>query len=266
MPELTLVHYAVLFAAGIVSGVINTVAGGGSALTLPALIFAGLPGTVANATNRIGVILQNVTAISRFRKGGVREDHLTWRLVVAAVIGSIGGALLAAHIPDEKFERLLGVLLLCLLVPILKKRKTAPSKGAASNDAWSVLSPKRKVGAIVSFFFLGAYAGFLQAGVGVMILATLGWVARLDLVKGNYIKLNVVLGTVVVSLCTFLVSGVAVLWIAGLVVGIGQMIGAVAGSWVAIRKGEVWIRWILIVSIVGSSAKLLGVLELVRGL
>ncbi len=266
MPELTLVHYVVLFAAGVVSGVINTVAGGGSALTLPALIFAGLPGTVANATNRIGVILQNVTAISRFRKGGVREDHLTWRVVVAAIFGSIGGALLAAHIPDEKFEQLLGVLLLFLLVLILKKPKPRLLKEDAPNDAWSILSGGSKAGVVVSFFFLGVYAGFLQAGVGVMILTTLGWLVRLDLVKGNYVKLNVVLGTVIVSLGTFLISGVAVAWIAGLVIGVGQMIGAVAGSWVAIRKGEVWIKWILVISIIGSSAKLLGLLDLLRGL
>ncbi len=255
--------YIVLFAAGLVAGVINTVAGGGSVLTLPALIFAGLPGTVANATNRIGIVLQNVMAIHRFQKGKVREDHMSWRVALVGLPAVIVGARLAAIIPDEQFEFVLGLLMPLLLILILKKPKPNVVSGQAAEDAWSPLGTGQKWATLGVFFLLGLYAGFLQAGVGIMILAALGYLARMDLVRGNYVKLVFILGLNVVALLTFYFSGVEIDWIAGLAVTAGQIAGAYFGTWVAIRKGERWILVILTLAIVLSSAKLLGLLDLV---
>lgn len=260
MPPLSPLDYALLLLAGMASGVINTVAGGGSALTLPALmLIADLPGTIANATNRVGVILQNIAAIRQFRKGGVREDHLSWRATAVAIFGAAVGTKFAALIPDESFRYLLGILLPLLLPLLLWKPKSRPVDEAAPRDAWRTLSSGERWTTLLAFFFIGAYSGFLQAGVGVVILATLSWTVRLDLVRGNYVKLVVILATMIVSLATFLWSGVEVVWTAGLAIGVGQVIGALGGSWVAIRKGESWIKAILVVAILLSSAKLLGV-------
>ncbi len=258
---MTLWTYALLFAAGLAAGVINTVGGGGSILTLPALILlAGMPGGVANATNRIGIIVQNIVAVWRFRSGGVTESRMTWRVLVAGLFGVVLGARLAALLPDAAFEKTLGVIMLGLLALVLTRPKPHLLKEGAPDDAWSPLPPRRKVLVLITFFFLGIYAGFLQAGVGIMILVALGWFARLDLVRGNYIKLVFILVLNAIAMGTFLASDVRVEWLAGGVITAGQAAGAWAGSWVAIRKGERWILVILTIAILASSAKLLGFL------
>lgn len=256
--------YIVLFFAGLFAGVINTVGGGGSVLTLPALIFAGIPAGIANATNRIGIIIQNLVAIRQFRKGNAREDHLSARVVAVGLAGSVLGARLASLIPDREFERILGVLMLVLLAMILSRPRPRLLKNGVPEDAWSPLSPRSKIATLTAFFFLGIYAGFLQAGVGIMILVALGYLVRMDLVRGNYVKLVFVFVLNLAALATFLAGGIEIEWVAGIAITAGQALGAALGSWIAIRKGERWILWILTVAIVLSSAKLLGLFELLR--
>ncbi|MDK2973004.1 MAG: uncharacterized protein PWP23_2759 [Candidatus Sumerlaeota bacterium] len=265
MPDLSPHSYVLLFFAGIAAGIINTVAGGGSVITLPVLIFAGLPPAVANATNRLGLISQNFTAIWQFRKNNVRETHLSWRLTAVAAVGAILGAKMAVLIPDRSFNKVLGVLMLGLLVMILKQPKPKLVDQAPEN-AWSPLSRLHRAGLLVAFFALGVYAGFIQAGMGVMVLLVLGYFLRMDLVRGNYIKLVVILGLTFVALGTFISSGVKIAWFAGLATSTGQSIGAYCGSWVAIKKGEAWIKALMVTAIVLSSAKLLGLVDWVLGL
>jgi len=262
--QLPLHVYPILFIAGIAAGVINTVAGGGSVITLPVLIFAGLEANVANATNRIGVIAQNTTAIWHFRKSGVREGELSWRLVPVAAVGAILGAKLAAFMPGEKFEVALGVLMLFLLVLIIKKPKPKLLKDdEGDSKLWDKLGSGKRIGLFVCFFVLGVYAGFIQAGMGVMVLLVFSYFLRLDLVRANYIKLVVILGLTFVAIATFMLSGVRIDWVAGIAMGAGQMVGASIGSWVAIKKGETWIKRLMIVAILLSSGKLLGVFDLI---
>lgn len=248
-----------LFVVGIACGVINTVAGAGSLLTLPALIFAGVPGTAANATNRLGIVAQGLTGVWQFRKRKVREDHLSWRVIAAGLFGSVIGAWIAAHVPDDQFEHVLGVLMLVLLVLIMRDPKPRVAAVAEGVDAWSHLSPGRRVVMLAVFFVLGIYAGFLQAGVGIMILLALGGIAGLELVRGNYIKIIFTLVLNAVALGVFIWQGVPIYWMEGLTLTVGQSIGAVAGTWVAVVKGNRWIRWFMVAAAVLSSAKLLGV-------
>ena len=168
-------------------------------------------------------------------------------------------AWLAAAMPEAKFERVLGLLMLVLLVLILKKPKAKLVKeGEAPEDAWSPLSSNKKAGLLFAFFWLGVYAGFIQAGMGIMVLVVLGYFLQMDLVRGNYIKLVVILGLTFVALGTFMLQGVAIAWVAGIATSLGQVTGAAIGSWVALKKGEGAIKVILTVAILVSSAKLLG--------
>jgi len=258
LPPLVLL---LLFGAGLIAGIVNTVGGGGSVVTLPALIFAGLPGSVANATNRIGIIAQNFAAIGKFRKYKVREDHLSWRLMVVAAVGAVIGAVLAAYIPDRQFEFILGLLMLGLLALMLVRPKPDLSPNGAPENAWVGLSTRKRVGLLTSFFVLGIYAGFIQAGMGIMILLVLGYFLRMDLVRGNYIKLVVILGLSFIALGTFMLSGVRIDWLAGIVCAAGQIIGAWIGAWIATQGGEKWIVLIMAVVILFSSAKLLGLIS-----
>lgn len=254
--------YLLLLVAGVIAGVMNTVGGGGSVLTLPALIFfGGLTGPDANATNRIGIMAQNVMAISRFRKGGIKEDRIAGILVLAGLPGAGVGALLAAWIPEKSFNYLLAVIMLALLALILLKPKPKLLKESDGTDAWGILSPQKKVTTFLVIFAIGVYMGFLQAGAGIMVLVALGYLMRLDLVRGNYIKLVLILVLNVLAFSVFLWGGLNIAWIAGFVMFAGQMGGAYIGSWVALEKGEGWIKAILVVSIILSSAKLLGILD-----
>ncbi len=259
--------YILLFLAGLAAGVINTVGGGGSILTLPALIIlAGIPGTAANATNRIGIIVQNIVAVRQFRKGGAFETHLIWRVLPAGLVGGVLGARLASILPDAQFERILGILMLGLLVLVLTKPKPHLLEEGGPVDAWLTLSAEKKWTAVIVFFLLGVYSGFLQAGVGIMILVALGYLVRLDLVRGNYIKLVFTLGLNLIAFGIFVMGGLRIEWLAGIVITAGQSAGALAGSWVAIRKGECWILAILTISILASSAKLLGFFDYLKSL
>lgn len=250
--------YAILFLAGMGAGIMNTVGGGGSVLTLPAMIFAGIPPTAANATNRIGIIAQGAMAIWQFRRGGIQEDATSWRVVAVGVPGAALGALLAAWIPDESFRVLLGYLMLGLLVLILLRPKPHLLADGTAASPWSLLDERGKLLTLVSFFFLGIYMGFLQAGGGIMILLALGYLMRLDLVRGNYVKLFFIFCLQLIAVGVFLATGVPIYWVAGISLFVGQICGAYMGSWVALKGGEKWITVVLVISILASSGRLIG--------
>jgi uncharacterized membrane protein YfcA len=254
-----------LFGAGVLAGVLNTVGGGGSVLTLPALIFAGVPPVAANGTNRIGIIAQGIVAARQFRRGGIHENQLTPRAIAVGLPAAGLGAYLAARIPDAQFEKVLGVLMLVLLALILAKPKPHLAKeGEAPHDLWSPLTRSHRIGALFAFALLGFYAGFIQAGAGILILVLLGWAAKIDLVRANYVKLVFILALNILVLLVFWWQ-VEIHWVAGLAITLGQMLGAWLGSWIALEKGEGWMKAILTVAILLSSAELLGVWEWLRG-
>lgn len=259
--------YILLFAAGVLAGVINTVGGGGSVLTLPALIFiGGLSSPAANATNRIGLVAQNSMAIWRFRRGGVKEDRISWRVALAGLPGTWIGAEFASWIPEGAFDKILGILMLALLALFIFKPKPHLTKDQPNVDAWGVLSGKNKAITLIAFFIIGIYMGLIQAGSGIMILIVLGYMLRLDLVRGNYIKLVYILVLNVLAFGIFLKNDLGIDWGAGITVFVGQVAGAYVGSWVALKKGEKWMLMILAVSIILASAKLLGLVDWVWGL
>lgn len=228
--------------AGLAAGFINTLAGGGSSITLPVLEWVtGAPG-VANATNRIAILLQNVVAVAGFQSGKAVPWRLALRLSVPAVAGGIGGAL-AATVLDPTSMRV------------------ALSVGIAFVALTAVLKPPRSlrlhgVSEAIAFFLAGFYSGFVQVGVGFLLLACLVGGLGLDLVKANAAKVLIVLIVTVPVLIVFGLRGQ--LWIAeGLVLASGNMGGAWIASRLAIRKGTPWIRVIVVVAAVAAVTKLL---------
>lgn len=227
-----------LVVVGAVTAAINTVAGGGSFLTLPALILLGLPAGVANGTNRVGILAQAIAAISGFH----RAERLPWRFALGAtlpaVVGSLGGAALAVAIPDRTFERVLAVLMLAV-------------------TAWTVLSPRHAVAdepklgpltTLLGFFAVGIYGGFVQAGVGFFVLA-LTSLAGLDLVRGNAVKVVVTLVLTLGPLAIFAASG-RVAWMPGLALALGGVVGGHGGARLAIAAGHDILRAVVSVAIV----------------
>ena len=232
--------YLILLAAGCVAGTLNVVAGGGSFLTLPVLIFLGLPPTVANGTNRVAVLTQNVGAVWSFHRHGVMDwRSLLWAALPAA-LGAGLGALAALRIGDETFKDTLAFLMVAVTIWTLWD----PLKGKLGRS--SSRRPRWVIAA--SFFVVGIYSGFVQAGVGFLILAATT-LAGLDLVKGNAVKVLVILATMVVSLGIFAAGG-SVDWTLGFILGAGNLAGGLLGVRLTVLKGHGWIRNVVTATVI----------------
>jgi len=255
---MSLFQIGLILAAGIMAGFINTLGGGGSLITLPVLIFMGLPPAVANGTNRIALIVQNIVGVTNFRRKGFFYPKLSFILGVPAILGSILGARVAVSISGELFERILAIVMIVVLVLIL----TRPEKKFIKEIDSENLSTLRLIIAMIAFFGVGLYGGFIQAGVGFIIIVALTLITGMSLVKVNSLKLFIVLIYIISSLIVFLING-KVNFILGFTLAIGNAIGAYLGSNFAVSKGDKWIRVFLVIAILAMSAKLLGVFELI---
>lgn len=236
--------YPLLFLAGCVAGAINVIAGGGSFLTLPILMFLGLPPGVANGTNRIGILFQNVAAVWSFDRHGVLDrGALRWAAVPAG-LGAGLGAWGALVVSDEAFKRVLaflmvGVSLYTLWRPVRAPAETPAERPAIGTSQWPLAA---------LFFAIGIYGGFVQAGVGFFLLAGTTY-AGLDLVRGNAVKVLTVLTFTIVSLVIFALAG-KVAWLTGLTLAAGTVIGGLVGARLTVLKGHRWVRGVVSLAIV----------------
>lgn len=236
-----------LLAGGLVAGAVNSMAGGGSLLTVPLLVFAGVPGGVANGSNRIGVLLSNLTAAAAFRRLGVSGISRSLPVLVPVVVGSLIGAYGISRVADDAFERVFGIIMVPLLLLSLRKPKPAAD---GADAAWSPL-----VSSLV-FLGVGLYGGAFQAGVGLILLAALTRTG-IDLVVANSIKVVVILVVTATALPVFIASG-KVDWPPALVLGAGFAVGGAVGARLAVSGGERVIRGVMIVAVLAASGRLLG--------
>jgi uncharacterized membrane protein YfcA len=232
--------------AGLVAGFFNAVAGGGSLLTLPLLIFLGMPATLANGTNRVALLLQNISAVSRYARGGVHHFRSGVLIAVPSIVGAVLGSSLAADMPDETLRRIIGGVLIVVGIYVL-----------LSPDRWIKKSPKAKPWLLgLVFFFVGLYGGFIQAGIGFFILTALVLWGGHDLLHANAVKVLIVLLYTIPALIVFTVNK-QVDYPTGLLLGAGNMTGAWIGAHISLKKGTPWIRAILLIAILLASLKLL---------
>ncbi len=248
-----------IFTIGIVAGFLNTVGGGGSLLTLPIMIFLGMPSAMANGTNRVSLIPQNISAVVNFRRKGYFDLKFGLLLALPAIIGSFAGAILAVNVPDSLFNKILAFVMLIVLFLTIKKP-------AASVDKPETPQTKLQTAILMlSFFAVGFYGGFVQAGVGFIIIAVLYRLTGMNLVKINSLKVFVVLLYIMASLFIFVKEG-QIDWVVGITLAAGNAIGAWFGSSFAVSKGDKWIRIFIIGAVSIMSLKLLGVFSLIQQL
>jgi len=252
----------ILIVSGVFVGFINTLAGGGTAISIAVLMMLGLPANVANGTNRIAVIFQNITSVQAFGK----QKLLPWRkatlLAIPTVVGSVIGAWIAVDIDESFFRKAMAVIMLIMLFFVivkpsvwLKERKHLTEKPVSWIE-------------VIIFFFIGIYGGFIQIGVGYYLLAGIVLGSGFDLVKANAIKVYIVLIYTLAAIVVFVLNN-QVHWQYGLIHSMGNIIGAWIGSRMAIKKGVEFVRWVIILVILVFSADLLGIIsikELVRSL
>ena len=244
-----LLQYGLLILVGMIAGVINTLAGGGSLLTLPVLIFMGLPPNVANATNRVGISFQALIGTAGYRSKGVSNFPFNIYLGISALIGSLIGAQIAVDIKGDTFNKLLAVIMIIVVAIIVFKPK-----------ATDLQMPERLTGkylfyAIIGFFFIGIYGGFINAGIGFVIILFLNNVNRLSLIKTNATKVSLVFIYTCGALALFAYNG-TVDWSSGFVLAIGTSIGAWWSSRWSVDKGEGVIKIAMVIMVTIMSIKL----------
>lgn len=237
-----------LVAGGFVAGFVNTVAGGGSVVSLPILMeVVGLPATVANGTNRIAILLQNVAGVSSYAKGGALEPRRVLPLLPSLLLGALVGAWAATEISPAAMRKVFAVVIVLVACTVVVR----PARWLEGSEH-RLREPWRSI----VFFGIGLYGGFVQAGVGFLLLAGLVLGSGFDLVKGNAAKVFLVLLYVPLTLLLFWRAG-QVAWLPGLVLAVGNMLGALIASHLAMKKGAPWIRWVLVLAALAAAARML---------
>jgi uncharacterized membrane protein YfcA len=244
---LTAGEIAILVAGGLAAGVVNTLAGGGSLISVPLLILVGLPGTVANGTNRIGVFFQNLIAAWSFRAQGFSGIQGASKVVLPVCVGSLVGAFTVARLDDATFQRIFGLVMLIDLVPMLRKPKPGSAHATNPWPGWLLFAV---------FLGIGAYGGAIQAGVGLLMVGALNHTGY-DLVRANSIKVatNVVLTAFAIPI--FLWHD-QIAWGPALVLAIGFAAGGWLGARIAVRGGERVIRPVMVAAILLLAGRMLG--------
>ncbi len=241
--------YPLLILVGFIVGFINTVAGGGSLLSLPILIFLGLPSTLANGTNRVAIVFQTAIATAGFKSKGVSTFPFNAYLGISAFFGSIIGAYLAVDISGALFNRILAIVMIFVVLIII----FGPKIGV--RELQERLTGKYLGLGIIAFFFFGIYGGFINAGLGFIMILFLHFVNRMSLVRANATKVAVVFLYMVSALIVFVLND-QVNWKIGLILAIGNGSGAWLASRVSVAKGDRFIKTFLIIMVVILAIKL----------
>lgn len=246
---MTVIDVLALLALGGLAGFINVLSAGGSMLTLPLLMFLGLPPQVANGTNRVAITLQSITAVGSFHRMGHGNLVVSLHLAVPAVLGSLLGAWVATWVADAVFEFVLVVAMIGASVFMLLPQPKLDTRP---------LTPDR-LGPVIylAMFLIGVYGGFIQVGVGALFLVVLYRMLRIDLRQVNVFKVAIVLLYTLPALLIFAISD-QVRWGMGLTLALGN----ITGAFIAVRvnlsdTGAQWVKWITLVMVAAILVRLI---------
>ncbi len=239
----------ILFGVGSVAGFINVNAGGGSSLTLPALIFLGLDGAVANGTNRLGILIQNIFAVGSFHKNKFSRFNQSFKYSLFTLPGAIIGAFISTKISNLLFQRILGVVLIFIVFSLfLSSSYNNKQTGENFRFRWLIYP---------ALLAIGFYGGFIQVGVGFLLMASLYHLLKLDLILVNMHKIFIILIYTIPALIIFAFSN-DVNWLLGLTLAAGNSFGALWGVHAAVKGGEKVIRFVLAIAVIIMAFKLFG--------
>lgn len=241
-------EYPLIILVGFIAAFLNTVGGGGSLFSVPILTFIGLPITMANATSRVAILFQNIFAVGGFRSKGV---ELPWPYAIYLGLASLGGGVLgsflASTMSDAVFKKIFVVVMIFSVGLVLFD----PFKSKGDEK----LSGKHQLIGSFLFLFIGVYGGFVQAGIGFLVIAVLSMVNNLSLVKSNYVKVFAAIVYTGVSVIVFAWQD-KIDWFTGLILAIGHALGGWYASRWSVKAGEVWIKRVMVVSVIAMAIAL----------
>ena len=239
-----------LVLVGIVAGFVNVVAAGGSMITVPVMVFMGIPGPVANGTNRIAILAQNITSVVAFFRKGYSDFSLSVSLSLCALPGAVAGAFLGTRLDGVWFNRTLALIMLAVMIVMSTRPKVAAVASVEPPSAQRVISGH------LLMVVAGFYGGFIQIGVGFILLPILSRVLGLDMVRANMHKVFITGAYTIAALIIF-ITQVEILWLVGVCLAIGHSVGAWLGTHMSITRGESLIKTVLNTVLVVFIIKLL---------
>jgi len=243
--ELSYQGLAVLAGAGVLATIVNVMAGGGGMIVLPALMALGLPADVANGTYRLGVVTQSIAGTAAFHRAGKLERTPIVPILIPTIVGAVFGALMATWIPRELLKPImLGTMIAMAALIAFRKQTLIAGEGPP-------LTPGQAPRSVVGLFLAGAYGGFLQAGVGFLLLGVLVGTLRHDLITANAVKLVVTLAFGVVALGIFAWAGL-VSWTPAAVLAAASIVGARIGVRLMLKVPVTGLRWFVFVCVVAT--------------
>lgn len=246
-----------LIIAGLLVGFINTLAGGGSIISLSLLMFMGLPGQIANGTNRIAISLQTFTASFNFKKAGLLKSKKGILLGIPAVLGSIAGSYIAIEINENLFNKIIVFVMFAMLIFIFYK----PTVWLQGREDLT----RKKAGWIqyVLFFLIGIYGGFIHAGIGYLLLIALVLGSGFNLLEANALKVLIVFMYVPFTLVVYIINH-QVMYLYGFIMAIGNIAGAIIASRFAIEKGANFVRWVILIVVIFTAFHVFGLVDIKR--
>ena len=245
-------HFVLIILIGFLAGVINVMAGGGSLLTMPLLIFLGLDTAMANGTNRIGILFQNATAIAGYKSKGENAGSFGIWLGVSALVGAVIGSKIALEIPDGVFNKILAIVMVLVVVMTVLN----PSHNIKEGEELALrLEKKHRVIALIALFFVGIYGGFIQAGTGLFIMAALSYINKYSLLKANVAKATIMFVYTISALVIFAIDGKVNL-LYGLLLALSMSVGAWSASGWSAGNGQKYIKWFMIVAVIAMAIRL----------
>lgn len=246
---MTWIEALLLVGVGMFAGAINVLVGGGTLLTMPLLIFMGLPSVEANASNRVALFAQNIFAIWGFKSKGVTAFPYAYWVGLSASAGAVLGSLIVVEIEDVLFNQILAIVMASVVVATVFKPMLT-SKGGVE-----VFNKNRNIWSIISFFFLGIYGGFIQVGIGILAISTLSMIHGFSMVKINSIKVFVIFCYTCIALGIFIFNDL-VRWEYGLVLAVGNAIGGWFMSRWSVNIPDKYVRDFLLVTVGALGLKL----------
>lgn len=242
-------YLLLLFVTGSLAGFMNVMAGGGSTITLPVLLFIGLDSSMANGTNRVAIFVQNLAAIKSFSGSKYSNFKESGKLALCTLPGGLIGALIAVNISDSVFRTILAIVMIGIVISmVLPGNKKEYGEGEGTKAGWPVY---------LALFGTGFYGGFIQVGVGFILMAVLRYLMKLNLVYVNMHKVFIVFIYTIPALAIFIITD-NVNWPLGLSLAAGNALGGWFAAKLSVKKGEGLIRKVLIVIVIIMSIKLLG--------
>ena len=238
-----------LITTGILVGFVNTLAGGGSSILYPILIFMGMPIHTAIGTSRVGFLAQGIFSVAGFKSKGVFLFPFNLYVALAAMAGGILGAWISLQVADKNLTKILAFIMIMIAILILIQSKLK------KNHIHHRIKGKWLWISFIVYFIIGIYGGFIQAGMGFMIILAGNLVNRFNLTEANSIKALIVLVLTVPTLYMFAAKGL-VNWEAGIAIAIGTATGSWLTSRWSVQANEKYLRIFIATIVVLLAIKL----------